>query len=158
VALRFDVVPNVFELAFRADQEGAADNAKERTAQEFLHAARAVGFDSLEVRITQEIEVEFLAGFEGGLRFDGVAAHAEDDHAQLVELFFCVAKLGRFRRSAGSVGFWIEKQHDALAEVVRERNIVAGVVLQAKCGGLAAYFEHASTLVIPVEDAKNRRG
>jgi len=147
VALRFDVVPNVFELAVRADEERAPDNAKERTAKEFLHAARAVGFDSLQVRIAQEIEVEFLLGFEGGLSFDGVAAHPEDDHAKLVELLFCVAKLGRFGRSAGSVGFRIEKQHDAFAEIVRERDVVADVVLQAKCGGFAAYFKHVSTLV-----------
>ena len=157
MALRFDVVPNVFELAFRADEERAADNAEERTAKESLHAARAVGFDSLQIRIAQEIEVEFLVGFEGGLRFDGVAAHAQDDHAKLVELLFCVTKLGRLGRSAGSVGFRIEKQHDAFAEVVRESDVLAGVVLQAKCGGFAAYFEHISTSSDPGCGMQNRQ-
>jgi len=62
------------------------------------------------------------------LGFDGIAAHAENDHAKLVELPFCVAKLGRFRCSAGSVGFRIEKKHDAFAEEVGERDVSASVV------------------------------
>lgn len=124
----FDVVPNVFELAVQTDQESASHNSKKRFAKEFLHAARAVGFNRFEIRIAEEIEVEFLFGFEAGLGFDGVTAHAEDDHAKLIELFFCVTKLGRFNRSAGSVGLRIEEEHDALAEVVGERNVVAGVV------------------------------
>jgi len=83
-----------------------------------------------------------LLGFEGGLRFDGVAAHAEDDHAQLVELFFCVTKLGRFGRSTGSVGFGKKEQHNAFAEIIRESSVVADVILQAECGGFVADFEH----------------
>jgi hypothetical protein len=74
------------------------------------------------------------------LSFDGIAAHADDNDAKLVELLFCVTKLGRFYRSTGSVGFWIEKEQDALASKVGEGDVVAGVVLQAKCGGLVAYF------------------
>jgi hypothetical protein len=76
------------------------------------------------------------------LGFDGVAAHSEDDHTQLVELFFCVAKLGRFNGSAGSIGLWIKEEHDALAEVVGERDVVARVILQPKCGGFIACFKH----------------
>ncbi len=115
MAFRFDVVPDVFELAVGADQKCAADDAEERAAEEFLHAARAVGFDRFEIGIAEEIEVEFLLGFEAGLGFDGVAAHTQDDHAQLVEFFLCVAKLGRFDRSTGSVGFGIEEEDDAFA-------------------------------------------
>jgi hypothetical protein len=124
----FDVVPDVLELAVRTDQERASHNSKKRFAEEFLHAARAVGFDRFEIRIAEEIEVEFLFGFEAGLGFDGVTAHAEDDHAKLVELLFCVAKLGRFNRSAGSVGLRIEEEYDALAKVVGEREVVAQVI------------------------------
>jgi hypothetical protein len=118
VALRFDVIPDVFELAVRADQKGTADDSEERPSQESLHAARAVGFDSFQICVTEKIEIEFLLGFEAGLGFDSVAAHAENDHAQLIELLFCVAKLGRFDGSAGSIGFWIEEEDDALAEKV----------------------------------------
>jgi hypothetical protein len=61
-----------------------------------------------------------LFGFEGRLGFDGVAAHAQEDHAKLVELRFCVAKLGRFGRSAGSVGFGVEEKDEAFAGEVGE--------------------------------------
>lgn len=109
MAFGADFVPDFLQFAVGANEVRAADDAKERFAEEFLHAARAVGFDGFEVRITEKIEVELVLGFEAGLRFDGVAAHAEDDHAELVELLFCVAKLGRFDRSTGGVGFRIEK-------------------------------------------------
>ena len=128
MALRSDIVPNVFEVAVGADKKGAANNAEKRTTEEFLHAARAVGFDRFEIGIAEEIEVELLLGFEAGLRFDGVAAHAEDDHAEFIELLFCVAKLGRFDRSAGSIGFRIEKEDYAFAEMVGEGDVVARVV------------------------------
>jgi hypothetical protein len=81
-----------------------------------------------------------LFGFKAALRFHGVAAHAEDDHAKLVELLSCVAKLGRFDRSAGSVGFGIEKKDDAFAEKIGERDFAAGVVLQAEGGGFVTDF------------------
>ena len=45
MALRLDVVPDVFELPVGADEESAADNAEKRVAEKFLHAARPVGFD-----------------------------------------------------------------------------------------------------------------
>ena len=128
MALCFDVVPDVFEFAVGADEKRASYDAKERTAKKFLHAARAVGLDGLEIRIAEEIEVEFLLGFETCLGFDGVAAHAEDDHANFIELLFCVAKLGRLNASARGVGLRIEEQHHAFAAEVGERNIVAGVV------------------------------
>jgi len=141
VAFGFDVVPDVLELAVQTDQERASHNSKKRFAEEFLHAARAVGFDGFEIGIAEEIEIEFLLGLEAGLGFDGVAAHAEDDYAKLIELLFCVTKLGRFNRSAGSVGLRIEKEDYAFAEMVGESNVVTGVVLQAERGGFVAEFE-----------------
>jgi hypothetical protein len=145
VAFCFDVVPDVFEFSVRADEKRAANDAEKRFAEKFLHAARAIGFDRFQVRIAEEIEVEFLLGFEASLRFHGVAAHPEDDHSQLVELLFCVAKLGRFGRSTGSVGFGIEEENDAFAGEVRERNFVAGVVLQSEFRGFVANLEHVIT-------------
>ena len=119
MAFCFDVVPDVFELAICADEECAANNAEKRPAEEFLHAARAVGFDRFQIWITEKVEIEFLLGFEAGLGFDGVAAHSQDDDVELVELLFCVAKLGRFNRSTRSIGLRIEEKHDALAEIIR---------------------------------------
>ena len=140
MAFRRDGVPHVFELAVGANQESASHDSKEGFAKKFLHAPGAKSFDRLQIRIAEQIEVEFLFCFEGGLRFDRVPAHAEDDHAQFVELLFCVAKLGRFSRSAGSAGFGIEKQDDAFAEEVGKRYVVAGVILQAKCRSFVADF------------------
>jgi hypothetical protein len=120
VALYFDAVPDAFQLAVGADEKCAADDAEKRAAEEFLHAARVVGFDCFEVGVAEEIEVQFLFGFEAGLGFHGIAAHAEDDYAELVEVFFCVAKLGRFGRSAGSVGFGVEEKDEAFAGEVGE--------------------------------------
>lgn len=45
MALRPHVVPNMFEVTVGTDQKSTADNAEERPAEEFLHAARAVGFN-----------------------------------------------------------------------------------------------------------------
>ncbi len=61
-----------------------------------------------------------MLGLEPGLGFDGIGAHAEDGDAELVEIFFCVAKLGRFDGSTGSAGFGVEEEEDALASEVFE--------------------------------------
>ena len=45
--------------------------------------------------IAEQGEIEILLGLERGLSFDGVGAHAQNGHAELVEIFFCVTKLGR---------------------------------------------------------------
>jgi hypothetical protein len=52
---------------------------------------------------------------EDGLGFDGIGAHAEDGYFEFVEFLFCVAKLGRFDDSTGSIGFGKEEKQDALA-------------------------------------------
>ncbi len=71
--------------------------------------------------------------------------HSQDGHAQLVELLFCVAKLGRFGRSTGSIGFRIEEKHYSFAEKIGKRDIIASVIFQAKCGGFVANLEHMIT-------------
>jgi hypothetical protein len=76
------------------------------------------------------------------LGFDGIGAQAEDGDTQLVEVFFCVAKLGRFDGSTGGVGFGIKKQEDLLAGEVFEREFCAFVGLQAEGGGFGTEFEH----------------
>jgi hypothetical protein len=81
-----------------------------------------------------------LLGLEGGLRFDGIGAHAEDGDAELVEIFFCVAKLGRFDGSTGGVGFGVEEEEDALAGEVFESDDFVFVGFQAEGGGFGADF------------------
>ena len=114
MAFCFDVVPDALDFSIRTDKERASNDAEERAAEEFLHAARAVSFDRFQIGIAEEVEIELLLVLERGLSLHCVAAHAEDDHAKLVELLFCVAKLGRFNRSTGSIGFRIEEKQNAL--------------------------------------------
>jgi hypothetical protein len=83
-----------------------------------------------------------LLGLEPGLGFDGIGAHAEDGDAELVEIFFCVTKLGRFDRSTGGVCFGVEEEEDALASEVFERDVFAFVGFEAEGGSFGAKFEH----------------
>jgi hypothetical protein len=57
-------------------------------------------------------------------------------------LLLCVTKLGRFDGSTGSAGFGEEKEEDALAGEVLQRDFLAFVGFEAKGGGFVAYFEH----------------
>ena len=83
-----------------------------------------------------------MLGLEPGLGFDGIGAHAEDGHAELVEIFFCVAKLGRFDGSTSGVGFGVEEEEDLLAGEVIQRDVFAFVGFEAEGGGFGAKFEH----------------
>jgi hypothetical protein len=108
----------VFDFAVLANEEGAADDTHEGTAHELFFLPGAEFLDGLVGGIAEQRKVEILLGLERGLGFDGVGAHAEDGDAEIVELFFCVAKLGRFDGSAGGAGFGVEKEEDLLAGVV----------------------------------------
>jgi len=54
----------------------------------------------------------------------------------------CVTKLGRFDGSTGSAGFREEKEEDALAGEVFERDLLASVGFEAERGGFGTNFEH----------------
>jgi len=99
VAFGFDNGPHHFDFASFADQEGAADDTHEGAAHELFFLPRAELLDGFVAGIAEQGEIEILLGLERGLRFDGVGAHAQDGDAELVEIFFCVTKLGRFDRS-----------------------------------------------------------
>jgi hypothetical protein len=96
--------------------------------------------------IAEQREIEFVFFLEGSKRFDGIGAHAEDGDVELVELLLCVTKLGRFDGSTGSAGFGEEKEEDALAGEVFERDFLAFVGWEAEGGGFGAYFEHWNSL------------
>ena len=78
------------------------------------------------------------------MSFDGVGAHAEDGDTELVKIFFCVTKLGRFDGSTGSVGLRVEEEKDTLAGEVLERDFFAFVGSEPEGGGFGADFEHSS--------------
>ena len=147
VAFGFDGGPNGFDFAGFADEERAADDAHEFASHELLLLPGAVGGDGFVIGVAEQGEIEFEFGLEQRLRFDRVSARAEDGHLELVELLFCVAKLGRFDDSTGCVGFGEEKEEDALALKVLESDSLVFVGLQAECGGLVAGLEHGITSV-----------
>jgi hypothetical protein len=140
MAFGFDEGPDVFDLTSLADEEGAADDAHEGAAHELLFLPGTEFLDGLVGRVAEQREIEILLGLEGGLGIDGIGAHAEDGDAVLVEIFFCVTKLGRFDGSTGSVGFGVEKEEDALAGEVFERDGLVFVGFQAEGGGFGADF------------------
>jgi hypothetical protein len=130
----------VFDLAGFADEEGAANDAHVGAAHEMFFLPGAEFLDGLVGGVAKQREIEILLGFEGGLGFDGIGAHAEDGDTEFVEIFFCVAKLGRFDGSTGSVGFGVEEEEDALAGEVGEGDGFAFVGFQGEVGGFGAWF------------------
>jgi hypothetical protein len=120
VAFGFDEGPDVFDFAGFADEKRAADDAHEGAAHELFFLPGAEFGDEFVMGVAEQGEIQILLGLEGGLSFDGIGAEAEDGDVELVEVFFCVAKLGRFDGSTGGVGFGVEEEKDALAGEVGE--------------------------------------
>jgi len=145
VAFGFDGGPDLFDFAGFADEEGTTDNAHEGAAHELFFLPDAEFPDGLVGRIAEQGEIEFVLFLEGSKRFDGIGAHPEDGDAELVKLLFCVTKLGRFDRSTGSAGFGEEKEEDALACEILERDFLAFIGFEAEGGGFGAYFEHRNS-------------
>jgi hypothetical protein len=152
VAFGFDEGPDVFDFAGFADEEGTTHDAHEGAAHELLFLPGAELLDGLVGWIAEQGEIEFLLVFEGGLGFDGIGAHAKDGDAEVVEVFFCVAKLGRFYRSTGRVCFGEEKKEDALSREVFKRDFFAFVGFEAERGSFGTDFEHVCH---PVETNDN---
>ncbi|HEV2195399.1 MAG TPA: hypothetical protein VGR55_07435 [Candidatus Acidoferrum sp.] len=144
MAFGVDGGPDGFDFAGFADEERAADDAHEFASHELLLLPGAEGRDGFVIGVAKQREIEFEFGFEQGLRFDGVGARAEDGHFELVELPFCVAKLGRFDDSTGRVGFGKEKEENALTFEVFEADGFVFVGLQAERGGFVAGLEHGN--------------
>jgi len=96
VAFGFDERPDVFDFAGFADKEGTADDAHESATHELLLLPGAELLDGFVGEVAEQRKIEIVLGLEGGLGIDGIGAHAQDGDAVLVEIFFCVAKLGRF--------------------------------------------------------------
>lgn len=136
----FDDGPDSFDLPGFADEEGTANDAHEFASHKLLLLPGAVGFHGLVVGVAQQGEIEVVFGPEQCLRFDGIGTCAEDSHFQLVELPFCVAKLGRLDGSTGSVGLGEEEKQDTFALEIFESDGLVFVGLEAERGGFVAYF------------------
>jgi hypothetical protein len=140
VAFGFYEGPDVFDFAGFADEEGTADDAHEVAAHELFFLPGAEFPDGFVGGVAEQGEIQILFGLERGLGFDGVGAQTENGDAELVEVFFCVAKLGRFDGSTGGVGFGIKEEKDLLAGEVLEREFCAFVGFQAEGWGFGARF------------------
>jgi hypothetical protein len=109
MAFGSDEGPEFFDFAGFVDEEGTADDAHEGAAHELFFLPGPELLDGFVRWIAEQGEIEILLFLEGGLGFDGIGAHADDGDAELVEIFFCVTKLGRFYRSTGGVGFGVKE-------------------------------------------------
>jgi hypothetical protein len=132
----------VFDFAGFADKKRTADDAHEGAAHELFFLPGAEFLNGFVGGVAEQGEIEGVLGLERGLGFDGVGAHAEDGDSEIVEILFCVAKLGRLYRSTGSVGFGVEEKNDAPAGEVLEGDGLAIIGLETEGGGFGAYFEH----------------
>ncbi len=140
MAFGFDEGPDGFDFTGFADEEGAADDAHEGAAHELLFLPSAEFLDGFVSWIAKQREIESVFFLKGCKGFDGIGAHAEDGHVQLVELLLCVTKLGRFDGSTGGAGFGKEEEEDALADEIFESEFFALVGLQAEGGCFCAGF------------------
>jgi hypothetical protein len=119
------VVPDLANFSLRANPVRHAHDSKERFSQEALHAPRAEGFHHLKFRVGEQREIQLVLDAEFRLVFDAVRAATEDAGVGRFKLLDGVTKLGRFRRSTGSIRFGEEEEDEVLPLVVLERNGLA---------------------------------
>ena len=115
MAFRVDRIPDFLDFAVGADQKTAADDSLKQTAHEFLAAPRAIGLDHLVGGIAEQREIEFVLVAEALQGLHRVGTGSENGDTELVELLFCVAKLGRFNRSTRSIRLGKKEEQDAAA-------------------------------------------
>jgi hypothetical protein len=92
----------------------------------------------LKIGIAQQRKIQPVLVPEGGQRFDGIAAGAENRYIELVEMLLCVTKLGRFDRSTRGVGLGEEKEEHALAAKIGKRDVLVVVGFQPEVGSFVA--------------------
>jgi hypothetical protein len=158
VAFGFDKRPDFFDFAGFSNEEGTADDAHVGAAHELFFLPGAELFDGLVGWIGEQGKIEIVLGLERGLRFDGIGAHSQDYHAAFIESFLCVAKLGRFDGSTGSVGFGIEEEEDALTLEVTQGDEGVVIRFETEVGSFGAYFEHPDTSMVEARNARKASG
>ena len=142
MAFGFDGGPDGLDFAGVANEERTADDAHEFASHELLLLPGTVGGDGFVIGIAEQGKIELVLGFEQGLRFHRIGAHAEDGHIELIELLSCVAKLGRLDDSTGCVGFGEEEKENAATFEILQRDGFVFVGLEAEGGGFVAGLEH----------------
>jgi len=136
------LTPNRFNLPAGPDDKSAARYAHERAAHEFFHAPGTVGSDGLVIRVAQKRKIQFTLELEICQSLHGIRAHADDRGIGFLEFSLCVAKLGRFDDSTGSIRFREEKEDHALARKILERERLARVRFQSELWRFITDFKH----------------
>jgi hypothetical protein len=147
VAFGVDRIPYFLDIAVGADQKTAADDSLKQTAHEFLAAPRAIGLDHLVGGIAEQWEIKLVPVAEVLQSLHRVGTGSENGDTELVELLFCVAKLGRFNRSTGSIRLGKKEEQDAAAPKVFERKLFATLGSEGEFGSFVADFEHEVVLL-----------
>jgi len=146
VAFGSNFVPDPFDLSIGPDEEAAAHNSFKGASHEFLGAPGTIGFDHLVRWVAKKGKIQFLFGPEALQGLDRVGAGADNDHAQFIELRFCVTKLGRLNCSTRSVCFRKEKKEDAFPPETRKGDVFSLIGCQGEFRGFVADSEHESSL------------
>ena len=142
MAFRGNCVPNGLDFSRGADQKGAADNALEGPAHEFLGSPGAEGLDRFVFRIAQQGKIQFALGLETRQSFHRIGTHPQDHGVGLLEFSQGVTKLGRFDDSTGSIGPGKKEQDHALASKILEGDKIAGIRREGKFWSLITDFQH----------------
>jgi len=144
VAFRLHVVPDLLYFPIRANQHAASDDSLVGPPHEFLHSPETEGFYHLVFGIAQKTEIQFVFFFEAGERLHHIGAYAKDLNILFFKGLLCVAKLGRFNGSTGSIGFWIEKEKGTFASQVSQRHFSSRIRLQTEIRSCVSSFQHFS--------------
>ena len=142
MAFGWRFVPDFCDAAVRPDQKRGAHDAKKRFAEKLLHAPCAISFDGLEFGIAQQGKIQAVLGRKFGLRFHFIAAAAQYNGGDFVELRFGVAKLGRFVDSTRSQGFRKKIEDYGFAAKARKGDVLSIGGLQPKIRSFIAHLEH----------------
>jgi hypothetical protein len=103
----------------------------------------------LKFRVGEEREIQLVLDAEFRLVFDPVRAAPKDVGVGSFKLLDGVTKLGRFRRSTGSVGLGEEKQDKVLPLVIFQRNSLALIGANREVRSFVTFFKHVAVSLCP---------
>jgi hypothetical protein len=142
-------VEDMMDLSIRPDHKRHARNAFEDSPIHGFVFNHAEGIADFLVGIGKQRVGEMVLVLKLFLFFDGIGGNTEDYGARLLDLAVCVAEPARFFRSAGSVGFGIEKKHHSFAPKIFQGNFFAVLVRRTEVGGFIIDFHGILSSSVP---------
>lgn len=98
-------VPDLPDFSIFPDPERRPHDSEECFPKKRFHPPGTERFDHVELGVGEKRKIQSVFAFEFCLRVDGISAATDHGRIQLLETAQRVAKLGRFVRSTGRVGF-----------------------------------------------------